>query len=258
MNFIWHFFFFDPIYNTLIFFIDILPRGDVGLAIVATVILVKMVLLPLSIKAAKTQKIMREIEPKLKQLKEDHKDDREAQARAMMEVYREAGMNPLASFFTILIQIPLFIALYFSVTSLYTPIDSAASSFQFGSESGLSSELQVNEDVLYSFVEIPQTSDRFMFGQFDITERSIVLAFFAALTMFIQMRITLPKLPPRDPNQAPDMKEDFMRNMQTQMKYVMPVIIGIVAYAFSAVIALYFVVSNLTAIVQEFWVRKHR
>ena len=112
---IWHTFFFDPVYNTLVFFIDVIPAGDVGLAIIATVLLVKLVLFPVSIKAVKTQKIMREIEPKLKEIREKHKDDRQEQAQAMMAVYQEAGMNPLASVFLILLQIPIIIALYFSI-----------------------------------------------------------------------------------------------------------------------------------------------
>ena len=258
MSFIWHTFFYDPVYNALIFFIDIIPRGDVGIAIVATVVLVKTVLLPLSIKAAKTQKVMREIEPQLKELKETHKDDREAQARAMMEVYKEAGMNPFASIFVILLQIPLFIALYFSVVSLYAPIDADSGIFSFAGNAAVATELSVDESLLYSFVPVPVESSRFMFGQFDITERSLELAIIAALTMFLQMKLTLPPLKPRDPDAAPDLKDDFARNMQVQMKYIMPVLIGGIAYAFSATIALYFVVSNVTAIVQEYWVRKHR
>ena len=58
---IWHTFFFDPVYNGLIFFIDILPGGDVGLAIICTTVVVKLILLPLSVRAAKTQVAMREI-----------------------------------------------------------------------------------------------------------------------------------------------------------------------------------------------------
>ena len=56
---IWHTFFFDPIYNGLVFFIGVVPGGDVGLAIVMITVVVKVLLLPLSVKAAKTQVIMR-------------------------------------------------------------------------------------------------------------------------------------------------------------------------------------------------------
>ena len=106
-SYIWHTFFFDPIYNSLVFFIDVIPGGDVGLAIIATVLLVKTILLPISIKAVKTQKAMREIEPKLKEIKEKYKDDRQEQARVMMGVYKEAGMNPFASIMLIFLQIPI-------------------------------------------------------------------------------------------------------------------------------------------------------
>lgn len=246
MNWLWHTFFYDPIYNILILFIDIIPGGDIGLAIVATVVVVKMILLPISIRAAKTQKVMREIEPKLKALREDHKDDREAQARAMMEVYREAGLNPFASFFLILLQIPLFIALYFSVVSLLNTDEAGITAISF------------DPDFLYSFIPVPETATSMMLGIIDVAERSWILALLAGITMFIQMKLTLPALPPREEGAEPDLKEDFMRNMQVQMKYVMPVIIVGVSFTFAATVALYFVVSNLTAIAQEFWVRKHR
>ena len=70
--------------------------------------------------------------------------------------------------------------------------------------------------------------------------------------------MTLPKMEPRDPNAAPDMKEELMRNMQVQMRYVMPVIVAVFAYTISAAIALYFFVSNVVGILQEFYVKKHR
>ena len=76
------------------FFIDTVPGGDVGLAIIFTVILVKIVVLPLSIKAVKTQYMMRLIEPELKEIKTKYKDQREAQAKAMMELYKKSGINP--------------------------------------------------------------------------------------------------------------------------------------------------------------------
>lgn len=241
-SYIWHTFFFDPVYNALVFFIDVFPGGDVGLAIIATVLLVKTILLPISIKAVKTQKMMKEIEPKLKEIKEKYKDNKQKQAEAMMGVYREAGMNPLASIVLIFIQIPIIIAIYYSVYS--------------GGGVALPA---INVDLLYSFISNPGdiVSMNFL-GWFDITERSVVLALGAGITQFIHVKMAMPDLPPKDPNAEPNLKEDFMRNMQTQMKYVMPVIIVFVAYSISAAIALYFVVSNLVTIGQEYFIRKHR
>ncbi len=241
MSTFWHTFFFDPVYNTLVFFIDIIPGGDVGLAIIATVLVVKTILLPISIKAVKTQKLMREIEPKLKEIREKNKNDKQAQSLAMMEVYRDAGMNPLASIFLIFLQIPIVIALYFSV-----------------SNGGGVPLPGVNIDLLYSFVAEPAIVTMNFLGSIDISEKSLLLALAAGVTQFIHVNLTMPKLAPKEVGAEPNLKEDFMRNMQTQMKYVMPVLITFVAYTISAAIALYFLVSNLTMIAQEYYIKKHR
>lgn len=240
-SYIWHTFFFDPVYNSLVFFIDIIPGGDVGLAIIATVLLVKTVLLPISIKAVQTQKAMREIEPKLKEIKEKHKDDKQQQAQAMMAIYKDAGMNPLASIFLIFLQIPIIIALYFSVY-----------------KGGGIPLPDINIDLLYSFVKEPVQITMNFLGLIDITEKSLLLALGAGITQYFHVHLTMPKLPPKEEGAAPNLRDDFMRNMQTQMKYVMPVLITVVAYTISAAIALYFLVSNLTTIAQEYFVRKHR
>lgn len=240
-TYIWHTFFFDPVYNGLVFFIDVIPGGDVGLAIIATVVVVKTILLPLSIKAAKTQRVMREIEPKLKEIKEKYKDKREEQARAMMLVYKEAGMNPFASIFLLFLQIPIIIALYFSVYS-----------------GGGVALPDINTDLLYSFVAGPVNVTMNFLGQIDITGKSLLLAILAGATQFFQIKLSMPELPPKDPKAEPSLKDDFMRNMQLQMRYVMPFIIVIAAYVTSAAIALYFLVSNVVAIAQEYYVRKHR
>ena len=240
-SYIWHTVFFDPIYNTLIFFVDTVRGGDVGIAIIATVIVVKTILLPLSIKAAKTQRIMRELEPKLKELKETYKDDRQKQAQEMMQLYKEYNLNPFASIFLMFLQIPIILALYFAVYS--------------GGGIALPA---VNTDLLYSFIAQPSAVTMNFLGLIDITGRSIVLAIGAGITQFIFTSMTLPKLPQRDADAGPNFKEDFMRNMHVQMKYVMPVIIAVVAYTISAAIALYFVVSNIVGIAQEFYVKKHR
>ncbi len=238
---IWHTFFFDPIYNALVFFITVIPAGDIGLAMIATILLVKTILLPLSIKAVKTQKAMREIEPKLKELKEKYKDDRQKQAEAMMEIYKEAGMNPLASIILVFLQIPIIIALYYAVST-----------------GGGVKLPDINLEVLYSFINAPTTVTMNFLGLIDITKRSVLLALGAGITQYIHVKLTMPELPPKVSDAAPDFKDEFMRNMQLQMRYVMPVLITVIAYSISAAIALYFMVSNLVTIAQEYVVRKHR
>lgn len=237
---IWHTFFFDPVYNTLIFFVDIIPGEDVGLAIVATVIFIKIVLLPLSIKVTKMQAVMRELDPKIKELKKNVTDKQE-QARAMMDLYKEANINPFASILLLFIQFPIIIALYLSVIN-----------------GGGSTLPEINTALLYSFIPSPESPSMFMLGFFDITLKSLPLALLAGATQFLHTRLSMPKLEAKKEGAEPNLKDDFARSMQVQMRYVMPIIIVVVAYTLSAAIALYFTVSNLMAIAQEFVVKKHR
>lgn len=240
MSFIWHTFFFDPVYNGLVFFIDAIPGGDVGLSIIAITLVVKFILLPLSFKAARMQKVVRELEPKLAEVKEKHKDDREAQARATMEIYREAGINPFSGILLMLVQIPIVIALYFSVYS-----------------GGGVSLPGINVDLLYSFIPSPETVDMIFLGFVDIAKKSLPLAFLAGFTQFIHAQLSLPVPEPRKEGVV-DMKADFARSMNMNMRYVLPLVIGFVAYTLSASVALYFTVSNLFAIGQELVMRRRR
>jgi len=236
---IWHTLFFDPIYNTLVFFIDIVPGGDIGLAIIFATIVVKTILLPLSLKAARTQYAMREIEPKLKELKEKYKDKREELARATMDVYKSAGVNPFSSIVLLFIQIPIIIALYLSI-----------------SRGGGVVLPEINTDLLYSFIAVPEHVTMLFLGFVDMAAKSLPLAMLAGGTQYIHTSLSLPKSKPREKDAKPNFKDDLAHSMQLQMRYVMPVIIFVVAYTFSAAIALYFTVSNLSAIAQEYVVRR--
>src|SRR5690606_11784119 len=224
MSFVWHTFFFDPVYNGLVFFVDVIPGGDVGLSIIAITLVVKFILLPLSAKAARTQRVIREIEPKLAEVKETHKDDREALARATMSAYKEAGINPFSSILLMFVQIPIIIALYFSVyRGGGVPLPG------------------INVDLLYSFVPTPETVDMIFLGFVDIAQKSLPLAFLAGMTQFIHANLSLPKPAPRKEGVI-DMKADFTRSMYLNMRYVLPIIIGFVAYTLSASVALYFTI----------------
>ncbi len=235
----WHSVFFDPIYNGLIFIAGHVPGADVGVAIVVLTIIVKLILLPLSLKAAHTQRAMRFLEPELARIKALYKDKREELAKKTLEAYTAAGINPFASIFLALAQIPVIFALYFSVYS-----------------GGGVRLPEVNTALLYSFVEAPSHLSMTFLGFVDIASRSLVLALLAGVTQFFYGYLSLPPLKPKVGTE-PNFKDDLARSMQTQMKYVMPGIIAVVAYQISAAVALYFVVSNIMSILQEFVVR-HR
>jgi YidC/Oxa1 family membrane protein insertase len=83
-----------------------------GLAIVALTFTVRLMTLPLSLTGIRSMRRMQLVAPQLKEVQEKYKDDRERQQREMLALYREHGVNPLASCFPFLLQIPFFIAIY--------------------------------------------------------------------------------------------------------------------------------------------------
>jgi YidC/Oxa1 family membrane protein insertase len=238
-SFIWHTFFFDPIYNGLIVSASIVPNADVGLAIIVVTIALKVILLPLSIKAAHTQLALRTIEPELNRIKEQYKDNREESARRMMTAYKEAGINPLSSVFLTLLQIPILIALYITVYS-----------------GGGVKLPEVNTALLYSFVVPPETLNMLFGGVLDITQKSMWLAALAGVTQYISGVVSLPPMKEKTGTEV-NFKEDLMRSMQLQMKYAMPAIIVFAAYAAGSAVALYFIVTNVASVIQEYVVRRH-
>lgn len=236
---LWHAVFFDPVYNLLIFILAHVRGGDLGTAIIILTIAIKVIILPLSIRAAKTQRAMNALEPELTRIKEAHKDNREAVAKETMEAYKKAGINPFASILLTLVQLPVIFALYFSVSS--------GGGVPFPA---------INTTLLYSFVPTPETVNMVFLGLANMAARSLPLALLAGITQFIHTKISLPPLAPREANAEASFKNDFARSMHIQMRYVMPVIIFFFAYTISATIALYFLISNLIAIAQEYFIRQ--
>ena len=103
---------YDPLYNGLVYLVDIVPAHDMGVAVILLTILVKIILLPLSRQAIRTQVAMRAIAPEVDAIKEKYKDKQEEQARAIFALYRERNIRPFASFFLILVQFPVLFGLY--------------------------------------------------------------------------------------------------------------------------------------------------
>ena len=101
-----------PLLNLLVFFYNVIPGHDVGIVIIVLTIFIRLILAPSFHKSLKSQKAMNDLQPKLGALREKHKGDKEAEAKAMMELYKEHEINPLASCLPLLIQLPILIGLY--------------------------------------------------------------------------------------------------------------------------------------------------
>jgi YidC/Oxa1 family membrane protein insertase len=83
-----------------------------GFAIIGLTFITRALILPLSIKQIKSMRALQELQPQMKEIQEKYKDDRERQQREMMAFYQENGINPLASCWPLLLQLPVFLALY--------------------------------------------------------------------------------------------------------------------------------------------------
>ena len=109
---VWHEIVYQPLYNILAFLIGVLPGHSVGLAIITLTVVVRLALFPLTGKSMKAQKVMKELEPELKRIREAHKNDKQLQAKKTMELYQEKGVTPFSGCLPLFIQIPIIIGLY--------------------------------------------------------------------------------------------------------------------------------------------------
>lgn len=227
-------FLYQPLYNTLVFIISSVPGANVGVAIVLLTIVVRTALLPLSHKQVVSQAKMRELAPHLEKIKEKHKDDKQEQARKMMEFYREHGVNPLSGCLLVVVQLPIIFALYFVFFK------------------GLPN---LNAEHLYSFIHLPEAVGMIFLGVL-LSSKSAIFAIFAAATQYYQIKLSIPPLAPAAEGAKPSFKDDFARSMNVQMRYVLPVIVLVISYSISAAVALYWATSNLFSIAHELYVKK--
>lgn len=232
-SFLYHSVVFNPLYNGLISLMDIFPWMDAGIAVIIFTIIVRLILFPLSKKAIVTQVRMKEIQPEIDKLKETMKNDREGQALKMMQLYKDKKISPFSSILVLLIQLPIIYALYSIFIRSGLPV--------------------VNASLLYSFVNVPTINMNFL-GLIDISHKSILLAFLAAVAQFLQLHFSLAAAPAPSGTNS---QADIAANMTKNMKYIFPVIVFLIAYKISAVVALYWIVTNLFTLGQELVVRRH-
>ncbi len=228
-----HTVFYNPIYNALVALIALVPGGNVGIAVILLTISIRLILLPFSLSAARTQRAMKILEPKIKALKETYKDDREREAIETLALYKAAEVNPFASILTAFIQIPVLLALYWVFRyESFTVVDAAR---------------------LYAATPIPHVVSLGFLGISSVLGKSIVLAVCAGLTQLLQAHMTLSgSMKPA----AGAKQGDFQKVVGMQLKYVFPFLIAIISYTTSGAVALYFIATNLAGSAQEWHVRR--
>jgi YidC/Oxa1 family membrane protein insertase len=112
MNLSFQSLFVDPLAELLRVLYASVAFQDLGVAIIVLTVLVRLVLHPLFHKSMRQQAVMRELQPEVRRIQEQHKNNREAQGRALMDLYRARGINPFSGVLVLIIQLPILIALY--------------------------------------------------------------------------------------------------------------------------------------------------
>lgn len=225
-------FIYEPLYNGLVFLVDIVPAHDIGIAVVILTIFVKLILLPLSRQAIRTQSLMREIAPEVDRLKEKYKEKPEEQARAIFALYRERNIRPFATFFLIFLQLPILFGLYWVFWKGGFPA--------------------INADTLYAFVPTPERVNMEFLGIVDMSERSIFLAALTGLTQYLYTRLSMGKRKPRVKEDNPTFSSDMAHSFDLQARYVLPLLFAGISYTLAAALPLYWTTSNVFMIAQEF------
>ena len=245
MSSLWNTIIYQPIYNILVFIVNNVTFGDIGFAIIIVTIIVKLALSPLTKKSIRSQILMKKMEPEMKQIKKDYADNKEEQAKKTFELYKKYGTNPFSGCLVVLIQLPVIFALYYVFLK----------------------DFSLDHSLIYSFIKIPENIHTNFLGLIELggKSKSLILALLAGGTQFLQGYLASPLRNGKQKvgdveviksGEQKSFQDELSDSMQMNVKYILPIFIGFISWKISAAIALYFVISNIFTIVQEWYIRR--
>ena len=222
---------FQPLLNLLVYLYNHI--GDIGISIIIITLLTRIILFYPSFKALKSQKALQDLQPKIKDLQNKHKDNKEEQTKALMDFYKENKVNPFSSCLPMLIQLPIIFALYGVFRS------------------GLSS---INNEFLYSFIKAPESINTMFLGIINMGETNLPLAILAGGLQFIQAKLMMAKTQKNNQpkTKSPQGIADMSGMLSKQMLYLMPAMTVFIAMSLPSGLALYWVTTTLFAIGQQY------
>jgi YidC/Oxa1 family membrane protein insertase len=226
----WLHFITKPMYYLLTFLYGIL--GNFGLAILAVTVIVKALFFPLASRSYASMAAMRRVQPEMKSIQERLKDDRPAQQQAMMELYKKEKINPLSGCWPILIQIPVFFALY---TVIFISLDMRHAPF-FGWIQDLAAPDPTNIFTLFGLIPWTPTALPVVGSFLHLGVWPVIMG----TTMWVQMKLNPP---PPDPTQA------MIFNW-------MPVIFTFMLGTFPAGLVIYWAWNNTLSVTQQWFIMK--
>jgi YidC/Oxa1 family membrane protein insertase len=218
----------NPVLNVLVALSHTLG-GSFGFAIIVLTVIVRLITWPLNKRQLKSTKAMQEMQPKIQELQKKYGKNQQKLQQEMMKLYKEAGVNPLGCLWPMLIQFPIWIALYQSIIrALATTPENLLDLAQR----------------LYSWDIVNQAiplSSQFL-GLDLAGQGNIILAIIVGGTMWVQQKMT--QAPAVDPRQESTSKI---------MLLMMPLMFGFLSLSFPAGLGLYWAVSNVIGIVTQYF-----
>lgn len=214
-----------PIYNTLIALYNVIPGHDLGVAIILLTIFIQLILFPLRIKGQEAQRKGAAIQGEMQKVKEQFKNNKEGQQKALMELYQREGFNPLSGCLPMIFQLAVMIGLFLVFREIFNP------------------EQYTN---LYRFVSRPESIRPVAFGFLDLSAQNLWLGAMAAVAQFFQTKIMMRANP-----QPAKGGSDFARSFQLSTLYVFPVILFVFSFQFPASLMLYWTTLSVLGILQD-------
>ena len=256
----------QPIFNLLMGLYSIIPGGDFGVALIIFTILIRFALWPLVVRQLHQVKAMRKLQPELAKIKKATKGNRQMESMQMLELYKKHDVKPFRSILILLIQLPIFIALY-QVIQIFTLHRDQVAKFTY--------EFLEHIGPIKALIENPAGFNEKLFGLVDLTAHAvspeginiflIVLALVAAFTQYIITKQTSPQTGTtkrfRDVMaEAAEGKQadqaELNAVMMGKMMKILPFFMLFIMLSLPGALALYYATSNIFAAVQQHYLLK--
>jgi len=226
---VWNLIIGNPVLNVLIALSHLLS-GNFGLAIIALTIIVRLISWPLTKRQLNSSKALQDMQPKIQELQKKYGKNQQKLQQEMMKLYKEAGVNPLGCLWPMLVQFPIWIALYQAIMrALATTPEN----------------LLDLANRLYSWDIVNQAiplSSKFLWLDLGQPDPYFILAIIVGGTMWVQQKMT--QAPSVDPRQ---------QSTSRMMLLMMPLMFGFLTLMFPSGLALYWAVSNIIGIITQYF-----
>ena len=260
---IFEIFILQPIFNLLLGIYSVV--GDFGISVIVFTLIVRFAMWPLVVRQMQQTKAMRKIQPELVRIKEKSKGNKQLEGMQMLELYKKHGIKPFRTILVLLIQLPIFIAL-FRVIQIFTSHRDQIESFTYGFMNSF--------EPIRRLVENPDTFNQYFLGIVDITSTAVtesgidifllVIAVLAAVTQYLISKQTNPSgkskrlrdvLAEASEGKEPDQAE-LNAVVMGKMVKILPIMMFFIMFSLPGAIGVYYVTSNLFVVIQQHFLLK--